>query len=945
MSHSTPTARPLTRPPPWAAFGFFSVWALLSCLDAQIAFSRTELRMAVDILGWSAGPGLLPSLLAIVLLGAASSRRHRGARGFARVAGLAALLSSVRLLSLWQPVGSLFPFLSMLWSPHASWALAGSVFVVLVPGLRTTPAAAAADRVLSAGRIGWCLFVLWSAVYGAWAIYVSQMTMVHGDEAHYLLVTQSLHRDGDIDLHDDGTPQDIAEFRLLPFEIHRAPTSPPGTAYSVHPPGLSALLLPAYAMGVHLWQNPRLACYLFMSLVTAALLSLLFLWLTRLGFGRALSLLTIAVIGTTAPTVFFSVQIYPDFPAVLVAAITLVLLAHWQVAGVPRVDFGRHEPWILFGLALPLGALPFLHPRFVPLALLLGVLLILQAHTSDRRPQALGALAVAVLFCGAAQVGYNITISGDWLGHMRPGNAWDDDALQLSTWRLSLPGHWLHATKGLVVNAPILLLVFVGAGRLLREIDRRLLVALGLYGATVVVNGMHPDWTFGFGMPARFMMSGLPALALLLCAALGFMLRRASTAFVAAALLAMSWDTLAPLFPMPTMAYDGEHLFLRSMARFYPLMAHLVPGDHSTVTLADGLLWAAVLVALVALGHGLGRGWRLALVLAIAAILPVLWGQAPTSARRLSDNVSPFLVALSDEFPDQRGFPVRHTFGLKIYQVGTGEQRDDGTWAAHRQTHAPGLLVSHYLPFQQRGVYEVTVDDYFLSGESGPPDHVVFTNRRMLPAVQRWETRRYLSVSRAEGLFRRPYLCESYGLGYVFFPFSARRDLTVGTVNAAFHPLPLHIDSHPLDVLAGSGGGDGPIYFGVDHVLERGRYRARFTLEGSAWSRFFVPHPVPVLTAVIAGAPEDEARLHRVGDRWLHEDRRLSSVFADTQSVRPLVERLQAPWWLHVPGVDDAYDLSFSVPHRRRVRLLMRYDGPARLSLLDVALFEEEVLE
>ena len=43
--------------------------------------------------------------------------------------------------------------------------------------------------------------------------------------------------------------------------------------------------------------------------------------------------------------------------------------------------------------------------------------------------------------------------------------------------------------------------------------------------------------------------------------------------------------------------------------------------------------------------------------------------------------------------------------------------------------------------------------------------------------------------------------------------------------------------------------------------------------------------------------------------------------------------------------MDDAYDLSFSVPDTRRVRLLMRYDGPAKLSLLDATLFEEEVLE
>lgn len=928
---------------PWGAFLCIAFCALTSCLDTQITFSRNEFSLDADVLGWSAGgPGLLPCLLALALVGVASTRRHLGARGFGRLAGLAACLCLLRLTSLWQPVGTIFPFLSILWSPHASWALAACALAPLMSCLQAATAIAFARRTLTRGRIAAALFVLFSAAYCAWALYVSQMSTVHGDEVHFLLVSQSLQRDGDIDLHNNGTPEDIAEFRQLPFEIHRAPSSPPGTTYSVHAPGLSALLLPAYATGLALWQNPRLACYLFMGLVTAAVLSLLFLWLTRLGFTRAHSLLTIGIMGTTAPTAFFSVQIYPDFPAIFVAAILLVLLAHWQT-GLPRVDFGRFEPAILFFLGLALGAPLLLHPRFLPLSILLGLLLLLQAHTSQHRGLALGAVATAVLLCGAAQVGYNIHVSGDWLGHMRPGNAWNEHALQLSTWQRSLPGHWLHATKGVVTNAPIWLLTFVGAGHLLRHRDRRLLVAAGLYAATAVVNGVHPDWSFGFGMPARFMVSALPALALLLCAALEYMLRRPVTIFLVAILLAMSWDSLLQLIAMPIVAYDGKHLFMQSIARFYPVTVHLVTGEGDTLSVADAILWTGVLVALFGLGHGLRRPWRLVMVLGTAAVLPALWGLAPTSLSRLTDHVSPFLLT---PIADQEGYPVRRTLGLRAYQSTTGHQRTDGTWEALRQDHLPGLLTSNFLPFQQPGVHELSIDSFFVHGD-GAPDHVVFTSRKTLPVVQRWETREYLPVDRAVGKFRRIYLAESYDLGYVFFPFTGRNDLKVGTLNAAFQPMPLRIDRQELERFDTKYlGAKSPMHFGVDGgVLERGRYRVRFLLQGSAWSSLLVPHPEPVLTAVIAGKTEDEPELRLLGHRWFLEDRSRGAVFSDPNSVRPLVERVQAPWWLHIPGGDDAYDLQFNLSQQRRVRLLFRYDGPAKLSLDEVVLFAEEILE
>ena len=80
---------------------------------------------------------------------------------------------------------------------------------------------------------------------------------------------------------------------------------------------------------------------------------------------------------------------------------------------------------------------------------------------------------------------------------------------------MSMPGHWIHATKGLALNAPWFFIAVVpGVVALAARRDRRLLLAAALYLTTAVVNGLHPDWTFGYGLPVRFLVTALPALAL-----------------------------------------------------------------------------------------------------------------------------------------------------------------------------------------------------------------------------------------------------------------------------------------------------------------------------------------------------------------------------------------------------------------------------------------------
>ena len=119
---------------------------------------------------------------------------------------------------------------------------------------RPLPVAPAPWSRFNLGRFVRCLsnrslcaaaFLVSAVVFSGYTLYFCQITMLHGDEGQYLLVTQSLIRDGDMDLTNNVEPENIREFHVIDsFGLHKAPGSPAGKLHSVHPIGLSILLVP-----------------------------------------------------------------------------------------------------------------------------------------------------------------------------------------------------------------------------------------------------------------------------------------------------------------------------------------------------------------------------------------------------------------------------------------------------------------------------------------------------------------------------------------------------------------------------------------------------------------------------------------------------------------------------------------------------------------------------
>ena len=70
-----------------------------------------------------------------------------------------------------------------------------------------------------------------------------------GDEPHYLVIAQSLWRDGDLKIENNHERGDYREYYPEDLEPHYLTRGADGEIYSIHPIGISVILAPVYALG------------------------------------------------------------------------------------------------------------------------------------------------------------------------------------------------------------------------------------------------------------------------------------------------------------------------------------------------------------------------------------------------------------------------------------------------------------------------------------------------------------------------------------------------------------------------------------------------------------------------------------------------------------------------------------------------------------------------
>ena len=329
-----------------------------------------------------------------------------------------------------------------------------------------------------------------------------------GDEPHYLLIVQSLLKEGDLEIANNYERRDYLEYWSGPLRPHFSRPAINGDLYSGHAPGLPALVAPAFALGGY--PGTRL----WLALLTA--LGSMFIW--RAGyiftgdFGAAWFGWSAVVL--TAPVVFHGTLLYPD-------AIAGVMLAGGILGVVSLRDVCRESPaaqgeerrrtdrWRLgqsFWIGLPVALLPWLHTRLAAPAAFLGLALLLRVGAAVHRRAAtwrdVVAFALPILVGLGGWLAFSRVIFGTFNPSVQHGG---DVPLALGHIPLGLLSVLADQEFGLLVNAPVHILWAAALWSLFRRDQRLATEMLVIVAPYVFALSAFPYWYGGASPPARYL--------------------------------------------------------------------------------------------------------------------------------------------------------------------------------------------------------------------------------------------------------------------------------------------------------------------------------------------------------------------------------------------------------------------------------------------------------
>jgi hypothetical protein len=406
------------------------------------------------------------------------------------------------------------------------------------------------------------LFLLLTAAYiFSVDLRATRGASITGDEPFYLLTTQSLLQDGNLDLRGQYATESYRSFFDHPYGLwEQSVPNDGGVLLSPHEPGLSLLLLPGFALAGLRGAQVEL---MLLTSVTFTLAYVLAAAETRL---HLLSWAVTAAVGLSATAFVYATEVYPEFAAALCLVLSLLILRF------------RSRDWssAIF-LAAALSALAWLGMKFVPVGAVLGIAFLAGATMRGR------VIFVALTaVSGLAYVWFHLAFFGDLTAYSL--NTVHEGAsaasvlqshIRLEDRIYRLWGLFLDRRFGLGHWTPLFLLVLPSLPLLLARGQTGRLAA-GLILVQMLLAAFVAITMMGWWFPGRTLVAVLPLFALALTV---LMSRLARPLQIAAGVLAM--HSLAITGALVAAARSGEvtlavdpwamdSIFFRAFSRLFP---------------------------------------------------------------------------------------------------------------------------------------------------------------------------------------------------------------------------------------------------------------------------------------------------------------------------------------------------------------------------------------
>lgn len=349
-------------------------------------------------------------------------------------------------------------------------------------------------------------------------------TTTQGDEPHYLLVTESILRDGDVYLTNNYEAQQYRPYFEQKITLWHVTHGKNGRFVSTHPMFLSLLVLPGFwAFG---YTGAALTMIILMSL--AAMFTFL---ITDRFVTRTVAAGVTLFLFFTYPLLFFARLIYPETLGVF-----LVALGIWSAW---RLKETRGRPLYAVLLGLSAGGMILAHPKFVAVTISFVALFFIVRPKKDLKlalwfaaPLAACVLLLLILtdIAFGLKIVQGLTASG---GSKFQGGYWGTN----SVWGIA--GMYLDRAWGLLIFAPVYALFGYGLAcqKTAWEWDRWWVFFPICIGLHTMVLGIFQSWNGGAAPVQRYLVPLAPLL--IVCIALFLDRVRSRVAWGVAALLGL----------------------------------------------------------------------------------------------------------------------------------------------------------------------------------------------------------------------------------------------------------------------------------------------------------------------------------------------------------------------------------------------------------------------